>query len=239
MSARTGPIVLALATLALQPASAQAPSPRDASARFLTSIGAGRYEEAAQVLDLTAFAEYVNLFITRSQQGPGDRRLPTVDDLRRQNPTMPREVAEWQLRQMREAQARFGDPTSYEFARVRSVADLRRLRTAEAAARWLEARDPRVALERQLTEMNCPLPSASDFPTPNRRLVGTVADGDSVVYAVYREEIQFGGPPSGGDIGVLELRLRAGRWLIQPRGDLLPEVSLGLEPGECPRGGAR
>lgn len=238
MPVRAGRHLTLLGALALGPAAAaaQTGSPGDVASRFLASVGGGRYEEASRLLDLTAFAEYVDLFLSREQRSPSDRPIPTVEDLRRQDPSMPREVAEWQVRQMREAASRFGDPTPYEFARVRSVAELRRLRTPEAAARWLEARDPRYVLQRQLAEANCPIPSESDFPAPSRRLIGTVADGDTVAYAVYREDIEFGGPPSGGDLGVIELKLRGGRWLIQPRGDLLPEVSLGLAPGECPSG---
>jgi hypothetical protein len=236
---RFRPLRLALAAalplVAAAPLTAQAAPPRDVATRFLQAIGTGRWDDAARLLDLAAFEEYLRLFAERAREAQGGRPVPTVEELRRRDPTLPRDVAEWQVRQMREARDRFGDPTPWEFARVRSAAELRRLRPEEAAARWLEARDPRYALRQQLAAMNCPAPA--DLPAPARRLIGTVADGDSVAYALYREDIQFGGPPTGGDLAVMELRLRRDRWAIQPRGDLLPEVSLGLEPGECPGGG--
>jgi hypothetical protein len=227
-------LIVALVAGGLAPVAAQSSSPKDAAARFLEALAEGYWAGAARLLDLEAFREYVDHFLTRSQRPTSERPLPTVEELRRQDPSMPREVAEWQVRQMREAQERFGDPTPYEFAGVRSAAELRRLRTEEAAARWLEARDPHYSIRRQLEEMNCPVPRDDELPAASRRLIGTLADGDSAAYAVYREVIEFGGPPAGGDLNLIELKLRGGRWLIQPRGDLLPELSLGLEPGECP-----
>lgn len=215
-------------------AAAQSPSPRDVASRFLSAVSAERWDEAAQLLDLDAFREYVDLFLTRGQRPSAERPIPSVEDLRRQDPSMPREVAEWQVRQIRESQHRMEDPTPFEFARVRSATELRRLRIEEAAARWLEARDPRYVIPRQLEEMGCPAPDDADIPSPRRRLIGTLADGDSVTYGLYREELEFGGPPAGGDFGVVQMRLHRGRWLIEPRGDLLPELSLGMEGMECP-----
>lgn len=219
-----------------RPAAAQTAGPRDVASRFLDAIAAERWTEAAQMLDLDAFREYVQHFTSRSDRSSTTRPIPTVEDLRRQDPSMPREVAEWHVRQMREAQSRMGDPTEYEFAGVRSIAALRRLPIEEAAARWLEARSPQYSLRRQLEEMRCPVPDARDLPVPERRLLGVITESDTVSYALHREELEFGGPPAGGEFGVIELKLRRGRWVVEPRGDLLPELSLSLEPGECPGG---
>ena len=140
---------------------------------------------------------------------------------------MPREVAEYQIRMMDEQRRRYADPTPFEFARVSSAALLRNLTPVEAASRWLESRDPRWQVAMQFQQAGCPVPDDADqIPLPQRRLIGVLAESDSVTLAVFRED-QGGdrGPNwAGGDLNVMELRERGGRWTIQPRGDLIPEV---------------
>jgi len=217
-------------------AHAQSGSPEETARQFLDAVATRRWDQAARMLDQRAFEEVLEDFVSRAGRSD-DRRLPTVEDLRRQDPSMPRDVAEWQIRQMREAEQRYADPTPFEFAGVRTVAELRRLSPREAAARWLEARDPRYAIRQQLEAMRCPTTSMEQIPVPDRRVLGAVLDGEGVAYAVYRENVEFGGGPSaGGDIGVIELHRDRGAWVVIPRGDLLPELSLDLQPGECPNG---
>jgi hypothetical protein len=64
-----------------------------------------------------------------------------------------------------------------------------------------------------------------------------VPDGDSLAYGVFREDrAERPGEESpswaGGDLWVLELRFRRGRWLVSPRADLVPEVGQ-VEVGNC------
>jgi hypothetical protein len=225
---------IVLPVLAGTPVAAQTGSPQRVAEGFLAAVAQARWSEAAGALDLEAFKEYVDTFLARTGRPQSDRPLPTVAELRRQDPSMPREAAEWQIQQMRQAQQRYGDPTPFEFARVRSASELQRLDLREAAARWLEARDGRYSIPQQLAAMGCPAPSQDELPTPRRRVLGTVADGASIAYALFREEIDYGGPPAGGEIGVIELKDQRGRWLIQPRGDLMPELSIGMDGEGCP-----
>jgi hypothetical protein len=237
---RIAPLLGIVLITAARPTVAQSQPPGDVAERFLTAVAADRWSEAARLLDLDAFREYVDVFLRRAGEAQRERRpVPTADELRRQEPSMPREVAEWHVRQMREADERMGDPTPYEFAGVRTTAELRRLSPEQAAARWLEARDPGYVIRRQLEAMGCPAPNADELPRLQRRLLGVIEEGDSVAYALHREDVELGGPPAGGEFGVMELTLRRGRWLIQPRGDLLPDLSLDLEPGQCPGDGRR
>lgn len=223
-----------LGLLAAAPAVSAQTTPQAVADRFLDAVAAARWSEAAGQLDLDAFKEYVDHFLARTSRTTPDRPLPTVAELRRQDPSMPREVAEWQIQQMRQAQQRYADPTAFEFARVESAAALRRLPLSDAAARWIEARDARYSIPKQLEAMGCPAPPAGDLPTPRRRVLGVVPDGETLAYALYREDIEYGGPPAGGELGIIELHLQRGRWLIQPRGDLLPELSLGMDGQGCP-----
>lgn len=151
---------------------------------------------------------------------------------------MPREVAEYQIRMMEEQRRRYADPTPFEFARVSSASALRALSPAEAAARWLESRDPRWQVRMQFEQAGCPAPAdLEQIPLPTRRLIGVIAESDSVTFGLFREIRPDEEGPSwaGGDLVVMELRDRDGRWLVQPRGDLLPEVGA-VDVSDC-RGG--
>jgi hypothetical protein len=218
---------VALSGAAIPMSIAAQPSPRDAAARFLDAWNARRWPEAARLLDLDQFDRLRQDFITRARRTSNEGPQLTVEELRRQDPDMPREVAEYQVRRMQEQQRRYADPTPFEFARVSSVSALRALTAEEAAARWLESRDPQWQVKMQYEQAGCPAPDdITEIVPPRRRLIGIVADGDSLGYAVYREEQPGGDTPAwaGGDVSVLELKSRRGRWLVPPKADLVPEV---------------
>ncbi len=208
------------------PAAAQS-SPREGAARFLDAWNARRWAEAARVLDLDQFDRFRQDFIARARRSSNEGPQLTVEELRRMDPEMPREVAEYQVRRMQEQQRRYADPTPFEFARVSSISALRAMTPEEAAARWLESRDPQWQVKMQFEQAGCPAPDdLGDIPVPRRRIVGLVSDGDTLNYAVFREERPRDQSPgwAGGDVSVLELVLRRGRWLVSPRVDLVPEV---------------
>ncbi|MBM4188998.1 MAG: hypothetical protein FJ206_16995 [Gemmatimonadetes bacterium] len=209
-----------------RPSSAQN-TPSETASRFLEAWNARRWSQAAALLDLDQFDRFRQDFIARSRQAGGRRPTMTVEELRRMDPDMPREAAEYQVRRMEEEARRYADPTPFEFARVSSASALRALSTAEAAARWLESRDPQWQVRMQFEQAGCPPPDDLDgVPLPSRRLVGVVEDRRETVYAVYQEERAADDTPAwaGGDVFVMQLRLVRGRWTVQPRADLVPEV---------------
>lgn len=202
-------------------------SPREAASRFLDAWNARRWLDAVRAIDLDQFDRFRQDFVTRARRSSSEGPQPSVEELRRMDPDMPREVAEYQIRRIQEQQRRYADPTPFEFARVASISALRALSAEDAAARWLEARDPQWQVKMQFEQAGCPPPDdVGEIPVPRRRLVGVVADGDSLTYAVYREERPGDETPAwaGGDVAVMELKLRRGRWVIAPRADLVPEV---------------
>lgn len=214
-------------------------APREVATRFLDAWNARRWSEAARLLDLDQFDRFRQDFIARARRAPDEGPRLTVDELRRQDPSMPREVAEYQIRMMEEQRRRYADPTPFEFARVSSASALRALSPAEAAARWLESRDPRWQVRMQFEQAGCPAPAdLEQIPLPTRRLIGVIAESDSVTFGLFREvrPDEEGPNWAGGDLVVMELRDRDGRWLVQPRGDLLPEVGA-VDVSDC-RGGA-
>jgi hypothetical protein len=61
-----------------------------------------------------------------------------------------------------------------------------------------------------------------------------VDQSDGVAYAVFREERDDQDAPAwqGGDLFVMELRQQRGRWVVAPRGDLLPEIGM-VDTEDC------
>ena len=237
MQFRRFPLVIALFGAPSSVVAQSQVPPREAAERFLNAWNTRRWPEAARYLDLDQFDRFRQDFIARSRRGSNEGPQPTVDDLRRRDPDMPREVAEYQIRRMEEQRRRYADPTPYEFARVSSISALRALSPEEAAARWLESRDPQWQVRMQFEQAGCSVPDdVGDIPIPHRRLIGLVPDADSLNYAVYREDQggEQGPAASGGDISVFELKLRRGRWLVSPRADLVAEVGE-VDTGQCRR----
>jgi hypothetical protein len=227
MQYRSFLVVVALAGAASSVVAQPEPSPRSVAGRFLEAWNARRWSEAARYLDLDQFDRFRQDFIARARRGSNEGPRPTVEDLRKMDPEMPREVAEYQIRRMEEQRRRYADPTPFEFARVSSLSALRALAPEEAAARWLESRDPQWQVRMQFEQAGCSAPNdLEEIPIPRRQLIGVMPDGDSLSYGVFREE-RAGDQNAGwmgDDLSVLELRLRRGRWLVSPRADLLPEV---------------
>lgn len=82
------------------------------------------------------------------QFGPPIPRELTVDDLRRHQPDMPIEVAEYQLTQFKRHVAERLSRIDEEVAGVASLQELAELDPPEAFARWLEAHDPQRQVRR-------------------------------------------------------------------------------------------
>lgn len=228
--------VLAGLAVPRHPALAQQ-SPREAATQFVQAWNARQWRNAAGLLDLDTFDRFRRDFITRARRSPDDGPRMTVDDLRKTNPDMPVEVAEYQIRTMEEQRRRFADPTPWEFARVASASALRSLDAAEAAARWLESRDPQWQVRMQFEQAGCPAPDdVGQIPSPVRRVVGAVTESDSVAYAVIKEDREGDAGPAwaGGDLTVIQLIRTRDRWVVYPRADLLPEVGA-VDVGSCRR----
>lgn len=228
-------MVSALLVSVIQSTAAAQTSPTEAATRFLDAWNARQWSEAANLLDLDQFDRFRQDFIARSRRTTGQRPSMTVEELRRMEPDMPREVAEYQIRRMEEEARRYADPTPFEFARVSSVSALRSLSSAEAAARWLESRDPQWQVRMQFEQAGCPAPDDIDgIALPKRRLVGVVDDPAGSVYAVFKEDRASADSPdwAGGDVFVMELRRVRGRWVVEPRADLVPDVG-GVDVSSC------
>lgn len=235
MSLTLGAAAVIAGTFAARPAGAQG-SPRTVANQFVAAWNARQWRDAANQLDLALFDRFRRDFIARTRRNADEGPRPTADELRRNNPDMPPEVAEYQIRMMEEQRRRYADPTPFEFARVSSASALRTLEPAEAAARWLESRDPQWQVRMQFEQAGCPAPDdVGQIPVPKRTVLGEIAVSDTLAYAVLQEERDEGVPAwAGGDLTVVQLVRRGDRWLIVPRADLVPEVG-NVDVGTCRR----
>ena len=238
MLARAFPFALA-ATLAASPPVVAQSSARETANRFIAAWDQREWSEAAGLLDLDLFDKFRQDFVDRARRQGESSPEVTVDDVLRQNPGMPRDVAEYQVRMIRQQRERNADPAPFEFARVRSLDDLEQLSPAEAAARWLESRDPAWQIRMQYQAAGCRPPADADDVSPvHRRLIGMVDESDSTSYALFREQRTGDDDQTpawvGGDVFVMVLHQDGDRWEVVPRSDLLPEVGM-VDTRDCRR----
>jgi hypothetical protein len=243
MSMRIG-LALTLCVAAAPAAGAQrsdaAAPPEVVAARFFAAVAAERWAEAVGYLDVAPLERH-RQETAAAARAPGARREPTVEDLLRGEPDMPRAVAEYRVRKQREARARYGDLVAHEFAHVADPAALARLTPEVAAARWLEAQDDRYEIRRQLAARGCRAePTDPPLAQPPHRILGTVVR-DSAAYVLH-EDPEWADAVGRGWAGsgpqVLQLRRAAdGRWRIAARHDLLRRANTMVGISECPRRG--
>ena len=244
-------------SLAAPPAAAPSSAPASVAAAFFAAVAEERWTDAVAQLDLRGFEAWRQSVLDPPR--PIDEAMPTVDQLMASDPEMPRAVAEYQVKRLREfMQGRDVGPLS-DFADVPTLDSLRRLPAADAAARWLRAQDPRWQLQRaratapatECASMALMLGARDPVSMLPDEIVG-VSVRDSVAWVLHHP--RFGGA-AAADTGssaeephphagisewygraqpaLLELRRRGDRWRIMPGPALLGGGMVGLSFAEC------
>ncbi|MEJ7760857.1 MAG: hypothetical protein WKF55_14840 [Gemmatimonadaceae bacterium] len=224
--------------LAAFPADAQARTPRQVAEAFFSNVAEGRWNAAAGLLDLDSFDAYRKSVIASSRKPQAEYGI-TAERLMRDDPKMPRAVAEYRVKEFEEAVKGTGQLTRYEFARISSPDSLAALTVTDAAARWIEAQDFRYQVwlaDKNSVARGCPVTAASaDSPgkVQPHRIVGVVV-ADSTAYIVHtdpRHEMTGTDPRSSNEAkmdpvssglaqwyaaspSVMRLRRVNGSWLI-------------------------
>jgi hypothetical protein len=214
-------------------------TPEEVVRDFFQAQRAGRWLDAAQLMDLESFDRLRSRTIANLAFARTFPRI-TADEMRRVDPDMPLAVAEYQAKKQSESIASF-DPLSAEFAHVPTIDSLRALPLAEVAARWLEARDPRwqahLSVERSKGLANATCASLPDSVTSQfteklmplvATVLGVAQPSDSVRYVVVGQSGSI--QPSDGSRrsdweanpspSVLTLRSMGGKWRIVPALDM-------------------
>lgn len=113
------------------PATAQSTAPTigpDSVVRaFLRAVEEERWYDATEFIELGRFEAELASTIEFARRPRRARPPLTIDDIRRHDPDMPREVAEYQLKRLQRQLADTTSPLRYQFAEVPSVDSLARL----------------------------------------------------------------------------------------------------------------
>ena len=151
-----------------------------------------RWRDAARLMDLQAFGGLRDEAVRNMRRPPTIHHV-TPEELMKFDPQMPRVVAEYQASRSNEQLGR-NDWILYQYAGVSSADSLAALPLEDAAARWLQARDPRYQMRRSIEaqRVRCDLPDSTitrlvRMPMTRARVLGTVM-ADSMAYVLYDEE---------------------------------------------------
>ena len=192
-----------------------------------------RWLDAARFVDPTR-VDVLRWDIIRSAARP--ERVRTVDDYLRDDPKMPREVAEYFVRNVEESMRRMGNGIPYQFADVEDTLTLRRLSQLEAAARYVQAKDPRYLfrLSYRITP-GCEGRSVSETEAhelaPRFELLTTAVRGDTA-WVMYRDTSRTGvygfiGP------GIATLFRIGDRWFVDIDQPQYGAGSVGMFAAQC------
>jgi hypothetical protein len=214
--------------------------PRAIVDSFIAATNLERWADAVAFLDLPSFLRFFEERVNTARAALPQPEV-TVEELMAEDSTLPRAVAEWQVAKSRELakQYPFGD-FSEEFAGITSFRALQALEPAEAAARWLQAEDPRAAFRRAIASAKCP----QSFPDSIRtlsvlqvRTLGAALTDDTTAYVLVADGLETGDDPlySRPPHLILVRRTRVG-WRIMPQPGLLAgQRNISFIEMECPR----
>lgn len=188
---------------------------------FINAVDAERFQMAARWLDMNSFRQFFAQTVS-SVRGTLPQPAMTAESLMAQDSTMTRAVAEWQLSKMRQyADSEPFSFLSHEFARVRTQRELFALTAEEAAARWIEAQDPRAAVRDAWRQSGCKRPIPSELLHTRWSAFRGIVVADSLAYALFETEFSRAAAPLVEPPLVITVRRTAAGWRIAPQSGLL------------------
>jgi hypothetical protein len=217
--------------LAAAPLAAQARVPEAAARAFFSALGQRRWIDAARLVDPEARQRLKQGELRFAQEVARGPRIPTVDDLLKRDPGLPRSVAEYQVQQQQKMIKQMSDPIGDELTNVRSADDLEALSDLEVVARWLEAHDVLYQAKRVAAMRGEQIPpdALDDLQRnpPRYEVVGGVLDGEDTAQVVFRTIRPVGPIPSDAppevqeqiqeasrQVDVLTLRRSGSSWVV-------------------------
>jgi hypothetical protein len=202
---------------------------------FFSAAEREQWDSAAKFVDTTEFAVYVRRQV-RNSRSAIPRRRTTVEELMARDTTMPRAVAEWELKQY-DVSAAGNDPfpiLRYQFG-VNSPQELSQLTTSRALARWIAAKDMRMRIREALKRAGCADSVLAKIPFERRAVHAVGFDGDTTAYVISLREARQATDPSFPDELVLVLHARGRTWRLEAREQMLNPFTggIGVTEGEC------
>lgn len=161
---------------------------------FTGVLERGEWAAAASLCDPASLAAFKRGLLERVSPTRAETTM-TVEQYLKFQPDMPREVAEYQVAEMRRAAAS-NRVLEDELPGVASAEALRALTPAEVYAAWLEGGSYERQLERSIRSARVPdavLEELRSQPRPRRtyRVLGSVRDGERLAFILYREEFEY------------------------------------------------
>jgi hypothetical protein len=175
------------------------------------ALSAEAWPRAADLFEPEHVADW---FRDQLRSIPQEQPSITAEQLRRGDPEMPLEVAEYYVARMRRQRSR--RTPEGEFAGVDSWAELSKLTPVEAFARFLEARDPRTQFANAVRNLHPekPPPGEGNRASFQYAVLGAVPEGDDLCHVVYRRRWSRG-EEHPGELGLLTCRRSAPGWRMQ------------------------
>lgn len=227
-------LLVAILSVAMVPAGASGQESRQAEARqagarqaaeavardLFLALKETRWDEATALMHrdvLTSFRERTLRFARVDAE---QARSDTVWEPYPNDPDMPEAVAEWFEAKAREAAEQYESHLEQVYE-VPSVEALEALSPRDLFARFLAANDPVAIMRLYMSEEDLPRledRSVETFLRPSRSPLGSIMEGDSVVYVVYSVRH---GPSTHDDrrVAVLPMELTGDGWRARPHLD--------------------
>jgi hypothetical protein len=164
-----------------------------------------RWGDFAALVHPEALSEFRKQHLVIGEQW---EQRPRMTEL--QSSSMPSAVAEYFVQMHDELSTRFGNPVLREFARVKSLQELKALLPQEFLARYLEATGPKAD------------PDDPDYqpPVAEREVIGDVTESTSLVHVVYRVRTDVGRYGRTERVEVVSVRRDTAGWRIMLNNDL-------------------
>jgi hypothetical protein len=186
-------------------------SPGDVVREVLALLEHQRWSDVVAFLDPTSVRLAWEERLASARQPPTSQKPMTAEQYREHDPTMPLEVAQWQVDRINSYSS---EPRFNDIAGIETLEQLEQLTPQELAARMLEAGDSRYHLKAARAEHGVEIDANDHFE--RREVIGEVVDAETA-YVLYRTRY-----PGGlhEESKVTELRRTAAGWKLLPKGEL-------------------
>ena len=248
MLPRRARVLAAVVLAALFASRAAAQDTPEAAARaYFDALRGQRWGEAAALVDSAAVLRFRRQRIEFARMERNPPRL-TEEFLRRMDPKMPECVARYQVEQSRRGEAEALERMRELLPGVSTPEEVEALPPRELVARYLRSEDPRVQeevavrmglaarpeLKDSLARAGFRIPRDS-FPSVRRTVVGSVREGDTLAYVLFRSGLGMGEGREITRMQVLPMVRRGAVWRIASvdrEGDTDFTFGFDLEPEE-------
>ena len=193
----------------------------DPEALFHAALAALAREDWAQLAEMCDPAS-LSLFRSaaiRYYLEPKPRSIVTVEQYLEHAPDMPREVAEYHVRQI-QAELDRSKSLERDYPTVGSIDELRQMSAVALYASWLEGKSFRRQLQRAAKQHSLPDSAVDEAlrsagAEERATLLGVVPDGERVAHVLYRMEVTSAPEISEGDTAEHEFQKdMAGRQFV-------------------------